>query len=633
MSLGKHFYAFEERKSYIGRQIEYTGQFQSIYMQASPKQKTAVNEAAYTGSIPRSPMRFLWFATKPYWKRALATVLLVTLAQLLAIALPYVLKRLVDALSGVESTEALLDAFVRWGLLYVVFLICMFAGWRLSGLVGIPWFARSRAYSFKRLYEYVNLHSHTYFANRFAGSISNKISNASDGADALTDQIVGNYYPSVLSLVGTSVLLFMTSFYLGLIFVALVVVLVVVNARFVRRRRPLVVSYVESSSALRGVSVDLLTNIIAVRQFGRRSFEEERLKGYVDDRHRKQMQRDMIRELGMFINNALVILAIMLMMVVLYGGVREGLLTAGDVVLVISLIWSTSYQLVFIGNMLNGFIRIYSEIDEGLGEILVPHEIVDHTDARALTVSRGEVEWKNVTFGYEGNTVFSDFQLTIPPGQRVGLVGSSGAGKTTFVSLLLRQHELGGGAICIDGQNIAEVTQESLRTSIAIVPQEATLFHRTIRENIAYGNPDASEEEIIAVAQKAQAHDFISALPKGYDTLVGERGIKLSGGQKQRVAIARAMLKSAPILVLDEATSALDSESEVAIQKALHELMVGKTVIAIAHRLSTLREMDRIIVLQDGKIVEDGTHATLTQKNGGVYAKLWDHQAGGFLLD
>ena len=229
-------------------------------------------------------------------------------------------------------------------------------------------------------------------------------------------------------------------------------------------------------------------------------------------------------------------------------------------------------------------------------------------------------------------SVFRDFDLHIAAGQRVGLVGHSGAGKTTFVSLLLRQYDLGAGAIEIDGQNIAKVTQDSLRENIAVVPQEPLLFHRSIRENIAYGNPEASEEEIMAAAKQAQAHDFIMTLPDGYDTLVGERGVKLSGGQKQRVAIARAMLKDAPILVLDEATSALDSESEVAIQKALETLMEGKTVIAVAHRLSTLRKMDRIIVLEDGKIIEDGTHEELSQASG-TYQKLWEHQAGGFLLD
>lgn len=252
--------------------------------------------------------------------------------------------------------------------------------------------------------------------------------------------------------------------------------------------------------------------------------------------------------------------------------------------------------------------------------------------AAESSVDKGLIVCSQISFKYDDNSIFTDFSLTINAEERVGLVGHSGAGKSTFLSLLLRQADLQSGFISIDGHNIKEVTQESLRRAIAIVPQEPVLFHRTLRENIAYSRPDASLAEVEEVAKKAYAHEFIINLEKGYDTLVGERGVKLSGGQKQRIAIARAMLKNAPILVLDEATSALDSESEVEIQKALHILMKGKTVIAIAHRLSTLREMDRIIVLKDGRIVEDGTHELLKEA-GGTYQKLWQHQAGGFLTN
>ena len=234
--------------------------------------------------------------------------------------------------------------------------------------------------------------------------------------------------------------------------------------------------------------------------------------------------------------------------------------------------------------------------------------------------------------------VLQDFNLEIPAGQKVGLVGRSGAGKTTITGLLVRAHDIAGGGIEIAGQNIADVTQDSLRRSITVVTQDSYLFHRSVRDNIRYGHPDASEEEIIAAAKKAHAHDFIPALEdnkgrKAYDAFVGERGVKLSGGQRQRVAIARAILKKAPILILDEATSALDSESEHAIQEALESIMEGKTVIAIAHRLSTLRQMDRIIVMEEGRIIEDGTHNSLIRKKDGHYAKLWKMQSGGFLAE
>jgi ABC-type multidrug transport system fused ATPase/permease subunit len=307
-------------------------------------------------------------------------------------------------------------------------------------------------------------------------------------------------------------------------------------------------------------------------------------------------------------------------------------ITTGAFVSVISLMFSISHTVVFLSRIFHDTAKAYGEMEEALDEILVPHEITDIEGAQELVVTKSEIVWDDVSFQYGENAVFKNFNLTIKAGERIGLVGSSGAGKTTFVSLLLREHDLEAGTVRIDAQETAKVTQDSLRRAIAVVPQEPMLFHRSIKENIAYGKPQATDEEIIAVAKKAQAHDFINALSQGYDTLVGERGIKLSGGQKQRIAIARAMLKDAPILVLDEATSALDSESEVAIQKALHELMARKTVVAIAHRLSTLREMDRIIVLENGAIVEDGTHETLS-KAGGIYQRLWEHQAGGFLQE
>lgn len=271
-------------------------------------------------------------------------------------------------------------------------------------------------------------------------------------------------------------------------------------------------------------------------------------------------------------------------------------------------------------------------MQEGLDDILVPYEIVDRDDATPLLLSMGAIAWHSVAFTYDAAPVFRDLSLSIKAGERVGLVGPSGAGKSTFVSLLLRQHELSEGSITIDGQDIAHVTQDSLREAIAVVPQEPALFHRSIRENIRYGNPEADDAAVERAAAQAKVDEFVRHLPQGYDTLVGERGVKLSGGQKQRIAIARAMLKNAPILVLDEATSALDSESEVAIQEALRELMLGKTVIAIAHRLSTLREMDRILVLQAGHIVEEGSHEMLRQA-GGTYQRLWEHQAGGFLQE
>ncbi|MCA9328872.1 ABC transporter ATP-binding protein, partial [Candidatus Saccharibacteria bacterium] len=269
--------------------------------------------------------------------------------------------------------------------------------------------------------------------------------------------------------------------------------------------------------------------------------------------------------------------------------------------------------------------------------LLQENEVDDAKNAKALVVNKGAVTFQNISFHYEDSgkseKVFHNLNITVNPGEKVGLVGPSGGGKTTLTRLLLRFDDLQEGRIEIDGQNIAESTQESLRQNIGYVPQEPLLFHRTIRENIVYGASGAPDEMVTQATKKAQALEFISKLSEGFDTIVGERGVKLSGGQRQRVAIARAILKNAPILVLDEATSALDSESELSIQRALEQLMKGKTTIVIAHRLSTIQKMDRIIVLDDGKIVEEGKHTELLKKKNGLYARLWKHQSGGFLQD
>jgi ATP-binding cassette subfamily B multidrug efflux pump len=278
-------------------------------------------------------------------------------------------------------------------------------------------------------------------------------------------------------------------------------------------------------------------------------------------------------------------------------------------------------------------------VADGISILSKHHSVVDKPDAKRLAVPHGEVKFDAVTFQYGANSkrVIEDFSLTIRPGEKIGLVGRSGAGKSTVVNLLLRFYDIQQGRILIDGQDIATVTQDSLRANIGMVTQDTSLLHRSVRENIVYGQPDATEEQMRAAAAKAEAADFIDTLidpkgRKGYDAHVGERGVKLSGGQRQRIAIARVMLKDAPILLLDEATSALDSEVEVAIQRSLYALMEGKTVVAIAHRLSTIAAMDRLIVMDKGRIVEQGTHRELLAR-GGIYARLWEHQSGGFLGD
>ena len=587
---------------------------------------------AYTGDIPNTPLRFLWYVTKPHWLMALLAASFATAASVLDVVQVYAVSHLVDSFSTAVGTEAQLAALKTGSIIFLVILTVNMVLWRLSGFTGIAWVIRSDATAYKTLYDYISKHSHSYFSDRFAGSLSNKISNAASGNSRLIDQTLWRLWPELVGLIVTFYLFFSIHAMVGFTAVGIVTLVVIFNVWRVKIRRPYVVTYSAASSKLRGEGVDMLTNIGAVRQYARRSNELGRLDSAINDRVRKDFKQWYMGEWTMSANSAFGSVLLLVMLIFIYTLLETGQATAGNLILVLVLLSRIAHTFNMMGMFLNGFIRQYGEVEEGLEEVLIDHEIVDAVDALDLQASKGLIDWRNVTFTYGENKVFKDFNLTIAPGQRLGLVGPSGAGKTTFVSLLLRQHDITSGSIEIDGQNIAEVTQDSLRENIAVVPQEPMLFHRSIRENIAYGKPSATQEEIEAVAKKAQAHEFISALEDGYDTMVGERGVKLSGGQKQRVAIARAMLKDAPILVLDEATSALDSESEVHIQKALHKLMEGKTVIAVAHRLSTLREMDRLIVLENGKIVEDGDHASLSTA-GSTYQKLWEHQAGGFLQE
>ena len=300
------------------------------------------------------------------------------------------------------------------------------------------------------------------------------------------------------------------------------------------------------------------------------------------------------------------------------------------------IVFTTSVYFSVMGSI-GAIVDMIPEIVDKIGsakksydELIIPIDVQDAPNAPALVVTRGKIEFKKVWFKYKNKWVLRDFNLTINPGERVGLVGASGAGKTTLVNLLMRFYDPARGEILIDGQNIRDVTQDSLRESIAFIPQEPTMFNRTVRENIGYGRADASLREIRDAARRASADEFIMATEKKYDSMVGDRGIKLSGGQRQRVAIARAFLKDAPVLILDEATSALDSETEIAIQKSFDDLSAGRTTIAIAHRLSTLRNMDRIVVINHGKILESGTHTQLMRR-GGEYARLWRMQSDGFI--
>ena len=471
-----------------------------------------------------------------------------------------------------------------------------------------------------------------FHANRFSGSLVSQTNKFISGFERFWDTIIWQTVPVLTTIFATIII---TSFYLWqysvfiLVTTVIFCIIVFFGSKFMRL---LNTKEAQASTKLSGYLADMVSNIAAVKAFGNEKSEFTHSRS-----HANGWRSTALASMWGFLK---ISTAYSVLLVVVTGGAlfaavsatEHHLISIGTVYLLLTYTLNVSRQLWEMNSIMRNYNRIMGDSND-MVEILNNSYTLTDKSSTKLVPKNGLIEFKNVDFTYDngdGENVFKSFSLTLQPGERVGIVGHSGSGKTTFTRLLLRFSDIDGGEIMIDGQNIANVSQESLRKAIAYVPQESVLFHRPLSENIAYGEPDASEEEIVEAAKKANAWEFIENLPGGLNTLVGERGVKLSGGQRQRIAIARAILKNSPILVLDEATSALDSESEKLIQSSLGELMKDRTSIVIAHRLSTISRLDRIIVLDHGKIVEDGSHADLLARSG-VYSRLWNHQSGGFI--
>ncbi|MCB9982554.1 MAG: ABC transporter ATP-binding protein [Rhodospirillales bacterium] len=492
------------------------------------------------------------------------------------------------------------------------------------------WWKRARAELRSDLFAYTLGHSYTYFQDHFAGSLARKVSEGIERGLNLQEIMRWQILLPIVSM-GMSglVLLGVSGIYSALVAVFLLTLLfpVVLKQKKLREKSQI---YADSCSDVTGQIVDSLTNMASVKSYAHERLEIQE-HARVSEEQMKAWHK-MLRAFLLLDNYRRATLAVFGggMMVACILGWQNGLISLGQIATIMGLsfnftanAWNLSFGIIHMMEAL-GY------LNDSLKTLIQPHSVSDAPGAPTLRVARGAIEFRHVHFEYENKAVFTDLNLEIAPGQRVGLVGHSGAGKSTLINLLQRFYDIRSGEILIDGQNIACVTQASLRQSIAVIPQDTSLFHRTIMDNIRYGRLKASDADVTAAAEKAHALRFIEELPDGFHTYVGERGVKLSGGQRQRIAIARAILKDAPILILDEATSALDSESEKEIQAALKNLMANKTVIAIAHRLSTIQHLDRLLVMEDGAITEDGTHAALV-KAGGVYQKLWAMQSGGFL--
>ena len=473
--------------------------------------------------------------------------------------------------------------------------------------------------------------SYIFFSNNFSGSLVAKAKRFASSFERLTDIISYNFWFTIVQLVGVFIVLFIQVPKIGFLLFVWSIIYIFITTLFIRKKIKYDLLEAEADSKVTARFSDAISNILNIKIFSGRGRENKHFGDITFDEYKKRKKSWLF---GNFESAVQAFLMGTFQLVVLYTMVNlwlDGSISTGMLVLIQTFMFSVFDHLWDFGKSMTNFFKSLSNAKEMVDILDIVPDILDPQNPETLKIKEGHIVFKDVFFKYNNNQeVLNNFNFEIKPGEGIGLVGHSGVGKSTITKLLLRFNDISEGAITIDGQNIKNITQDDLRSAIAYVPQEPILFHRSIRENIAYSKPDATEEEIINVAQKAHAHEFIIKLLNGYDTKVGERGIKLSGGERQRVAIARAMLKNAPIIILDEATSSLDSVSESYIHDAFKELMKDKTTLVIAHRLSTVQEMDRIIVLSEGKITEQGTHGDLLKKKG-IYADLWEHQTGGFL--
>lgn len=576
---------------------------------------------------------------KVYWHEARRHKLAVfsiltssTVAAIVWLLLPLLYKAFFDVIaSGPPSgqqTQKLLS------LLWQIFLLSL-AGlvfYRIVDFTCAYLQTRMKGYLLERGFLTLLKHSHHFFSNTFAGSLVRKINRLGDAYLTFADRIVWSVVSIIVQITGMIIILSFQKPIFAVVMFAWVVFFVILNIFLARWKMKYDQIRAKKDSENSALLADALANHPTIQLFAREKAEYEQYqafnKGYTAAAYKSWNIGATVEAIQFFLFTVIEIL-IMYIAVIYWG---QGKMTVGTFVLLQSYIISLWGRLWDFGRMLRQIYESFTDAQEMVEIINLAPDIQDIPHAQILQVSHASIEFKHVCFSYQKTrAVVQNLSLKIAHGERIALVGSSGAGKSTIIKLLLRLYDLDSGNILIDGKDIQRVTQESLRENIGFVPQEPILFHRTLIENIRYGNLSASDNEVRKAARMAHCDEFISNLSEGYNTYVGERGVKLSGGERQRIAIARAILKNAPILILDEATSSLDSQSELLIQDAFDQVMKNKTTIAIAHRLSTIKKMDRIIVLADGGIAEEGSHDALIEKPGSLYGKLWKLQSGGFL--
>ena len=582
---------------------------------------------AETGSgLPRRPAAFLWrYVGRRPWLFGTLTFLIV-LAAACSVGVQYGMKLIVDVMAGDDRQSRT----IWWSLALFISLIGFESVfWRLSGWLGCRAVVATGVDVRLDMFRHLSGHSLDYFADHMAGSLGNRVTATAGATGSILSTLIWKILPPCVDFVGAVIVLCTIDWRMALTLIGFVAMVAAILARFGRRARPLQQVYAQKAAQVGGELVDVVANIWTVQAFSARHREYARLQSAFGIEAKAQRRSWLYLEKARALHDLCLWLMAGSMLIWAVEGWRSGLLMAGDVVVISALTFRILHGSRELALSLVDASQQFGVITEMLDVVAVPHQLPDHA-AGPLRAGAGEIVLDRVGYAYPGGQrVFSDLSFTIAAGQRVGVVGPSGAGKSTLIRMIARLADPTEGQVRIDGQAAAEVALDSLRSAVAVVPQDISLLHRSILENLRYGNPQATEDQVISTATQAHCDGFVAQLSDGYDTVVGERGTRLSGGQRQRIGIARAMLKDARILLLDEATSALDSESEGEIQRALVRLMHNRTVVAVAHRLSTVAAFDRSLVLVDGRIAEDGTHDEL-RALGGVYARLWDLQAEGF---
>ena len=577
--------------------------------------------------------RLFWKTSEPYKHRRNLAIFFAMLTLVVTI---FVGPLIIAQLLSIIQHNQLHDAKNLWTLIALYSVSGLWSsviGWRL--VLYLVWTFETAMQRDLYAQCFSKLTNQTLFfhSNKFGGSLVSQTNKLVGAVESFWDTIIWSVLPLVISLVGSIIVLSTLLWQYALFLLIFSIVFSIVVYYGSKPMAKLTKKEAKSSNKLNGQLADVISNVLAVKSSGAEATEQKFFTKTVNSWRDSSL--DVMRgflKVSTIYSSINMVIKIGAIAFAVYAA-QNNLVSVASVYLIITYTGSVAHELWNMNGIMRNYNRIIGNANDMVEILQTPTTLIDKSDSK-LKVTNGEISMDKIIFTHDegqGDTLFHDFSLDIKPGEKIGLVGASGSGKTTLTKLLLRFADIDSGKITIDGQDISEVTQASLRAKIAYVPQEPLLFHRSVRENIAYGRPDATDAEIEEAAKKAGAYDFIVGLKNGFDTMVGERGTKLSGGQRQRVAIARAILKDAPILVLDEATSALDSESEALIQKSLKTLMENRTSIVIAHRLSTIAKLDRIIVLKDGKIVEDGSHDELINKKRGVYAKLWARQSGGFI--